>query len=160
MTGIKIYQKLSIHIFLCLVLPVGTDDNLGTAALCSNNVSTFILYSVDIYSCRLLYLSTFMLITHCYALKGLFHSIRSASDRTQFASDLASALGSEAPFYSKQIRWPFDPGLIWSQSMVLSLCFRKQRPFFVHNLKRKSSLFNSFTIGCRSVQCNLLLLIE
>jgi len=38
-----------IHIFLCLVLPVGTDDNLGVAAFCSNSVSTFILFSADIF---------------------------------------------------------------------------------------------------------------
>jgi len=53
-----------MHIFLRLVLPVGIDDNLGVAALYSNSVPTFILFSADIYSCRLLYLSTFMLVTY------------------------------------------------------------------------------------------------
>ena len=47
-------------------------------------------------------------------LKALFHSILSASDRTQLASDLVSDLRSEAPFHSKQIRRMRDPGLLWS----------------------------------------------
>ena len=52
-----------IHIFLCLVLPDGTDDDddVGNAALCSNSVSTFILFSADIFFCRLFYVSTCML---------------------------------------------------------------------------------------------------
>jgi len=62
--GTKIKKvDLCIHIFLYLVLSVSTDDNLEVAALCFNSVSTFILLCVDIYSCRLLYLSTFMLVT-------------------------------------------------------------------------------------------------
>jgi len=52
--------------------------------------------------------------------------VLSASVRTQFASDLASDLVSEAPFCSKQIRRTRDPRLLWSQSMVPNLCLLKR----------------------------------
>jgi len=99
----------------------------------------------------------------CNLLKVLCtpSDVRSASDRTQLASDLASDARSQGPFHFKQFRRTRDPGLLWSQSMVPNLCFRKQQPFFAHNFKRNSTaLFNSFTTGCLSIQCNFVLLVE
>jgi len=42
--------------------------------------------------------------------------VRSSSDRTQFASDLASDLRSDTPFNFKQICRARYPGLLWSQA--------------------------------------------
>jgi len=50
-----------------------------------------------------------------------FKPIMTNSERTQFASDLASDLGSEGPFPLQT-----NPELLWSQSMMPSLCFRKR----------------------------------
>jgi len=61
--------------------------------------------------------------------------VRSTSDRTQFASDLASDLRSETR------RTP-DLVLLRSQSMVPNLCFRKRQPFCAHNFKRKSTRYS------------------
>ena len=81
-------------------------------------------------------------------IKALFtpSHVRSASDRTQFASDLASDRRSMAPFHSKQTRRTRDPGLLWSQSMVPNLCFRKRQPFFAHNFKRKSIRYSILSL--------------
>jgi len=61
-------------------------------------------------------------------LKALFHSIGClvASDRMQFASDLVSDLGSEAPFHSKQMLRTRDNGLTHNSLNpinVPNLCF-------------------------------------
>ena len=77
--------------------------------------------------------------------------IRSASGQTQCASDLASDLRSEAPFHSKQIHRTRDPGLLWSQSMVPSLCFQKRKPFFAHNFKRKSTRYSILSLQVASL---------
>ena len=105
---------------------------------------------------------------HCYD-KGVFlrcfltpPDVRSTSDQTQFASDLASDLRSEAPFHSKQSRRKHDPGLLCSLSMVLNLCFWKQQPFFAHNFNRKSIRYSilSLQVASLPMQCNVMLLVE
>ena len=77
---------------------------------------------------------------HQYSLRHFFtpSGVRSASDQTQFASDLASDIGSNAPFHSKQIHRTRVFRILWSQSMVPNPCFRKRQTFIAHNFKRKS----------------------
>jgi len=75
--------------------------------------------------------------------------VQSATDRTQVASDLASE--AEAPFHSKQIRQSRYPRLVWSQTMVPNLCFRKRQPFFTHNFKRKSTRYSILSLQVASL---------
>jgi len=106
--------------------------------------------------------SSSTIVTWSWLLRCFFtpSDFRSASNRTQFASDLASDLRSEAPFHSKQIRRTRDPLLLQGQSMVSNLCFWKRQPFFADNFKKVNSLFNFFATGCFSVQCYFVLLVE
>jgi len=82
----------------------------------------------------------------------------------QFASGLASDVGSEAPFHSRWIHWTRDPGLLRTQSMVPNLCFWKQQPFLSHNFKGKSICCSILSLqvatGCLSFQCNFVLLFQ
>jgi len=77
--------------------------------------------------------------------------VRSASDRLQFASDLGSDLRSEVPFRSKRIRWTHDPGLLWSQLMVPTLCFRKRQPFFAHSFEKNSTRYSILSLQVTSL---------
>ena len=72
--------------------------------------------------------------------------VRSALNRMQFASDLASDLESEAPFHFKQIHRTRDPRLLWTQSMAPNLCFRERQTFFAHNFKRKSTRYSILSL--------------
>jgi len=97
-------------------------------------------------------------------IKALFHSIgRSVRlDRTQFRLIWRRTLGPRTSFHSKQIRRTPNPRLLWSQSMV------RAEPVFPEMAtisgswlqKKVNSLFNSFTTGCLSFQCNFVLLVE
>jgi len=62
----------------------------------------------------------------------------------RFASDLESDLTSEAPFHSKQICRTRDPGLLWSQSMVLNPCFHIWQPFLLIISKESQSAIQFF----------------
>jgi len=45
------------------------------------------------------------------------------------------------PFFTpKRIGRTRDPGLLWSQSMLPNLCFRKWQPFCAHNFKSQSAI--------------------
>jgi len=102
------------------------------------------------------------------------------------ASRTPKELNIKVPFtpFGRPVRLGPDAGLVWHRTYPRALltpnrssdarsritlepikgpngCFRKQQPFFAHNLKKNSiSLFNSFTTGCLSVQCDFVLLVE
>jgi len=119
--GTKIKKvDLRLHIFLCLVLPVGTDDNLGVASLCSN------------FSCGLLYGSIFMLEPVLINIKFFdFSTVLNCNTRA---------------WSSKNTIQPMDLGM---DSLINSLCeLRKcSRYFLIQRFPLNLSYLMSWKLG-------------
>jgi len=87
------------------------------------------------------------------ALRRFFtpSGVRSAWDRHSLHRIWCQTLDPRTPFYSKQIRWTCDPGLLRSQSTVPNLCFRELQPFLVITLKKKSTRYSILSLQVASL---------